>query len=227
MQNKDSKFAAGMQVTCPYLFCNFKNSQFQSAGRFPSEFLLNHLHSNHKHRRFNGDTLDLTMVVPQVEVVQEFKRSSTKIDLSLANGSPALNGDGEPHPDGRRTSERRSERGSAMAHHGQQNQHSTTQTWPFVEIFAHKRYFYLEAQSFTLDGHPEIFLWVWFLGSEQEELHYRYALTVIHGKSEYTYKGPVISMVKSCQDIKNEGRCLVIREKVWDYMSYKLKITKH
>ena len=40
-----------------------------------SEFLLNHLHSNHKHRRFNGDTLDLTMVVPQVEVVQEFKRS--------------------------------------------------------------------------------------------------------------------------------------------------------
>ena len=36
MQNKDSKFAAGMQVTCPYLFCNFKNSQFQSAGRFPS-----------------------------------------------------------------------------------------------------------------------------------------------------------------------------------------------
>ena len=91
-------------------------------------------------------------------------RSSTKIDLSLANGSPALNGDGEPHPDGRRTSERRSERGSAMAHHAQQNQHSTTQTWPFVEIFAHKRYFYLEAQSFTLDGHPEIFLWVWFLG---------------------------------------------------------------
>lgn len=66
-----------------------------------------------------------------------------------------------------------------------------------------------------------------FSGSEQEELHYRYALTVIHGKSEYTYKGPVISMVKSCQDIKNEGRCLVIREKVWDYMSYKLKITKH
>ena len=35
---------------------------------FPfSEFLLNHLHSNHKHRRFNGDSLDLTMVVPQLE----------------------------------------------------------------------------------------------------------------------------------------------------------------
>ena len=50
---------------------------------------------------------------------------------------------------------------------------------------------------------------------------------MLHGKSEYTYKGPVISMVKNATDIKNEGRCLVIREKVWDYMSYKLKITKH
>ena len=65
------------------------------------------------------------------------------------------------------------------------------------------------------------------VGSEAEELHYRYNLTVLHGKSEYTYKGPVISLVKSCQEIMNEGRCLVIREKVWDYMSYKLKITKH
>ena len=65
------------------------------------------------------------------------------------------------------------------------------------------------------------------LGSEHEELHYRYNLTVLHGKSEYTYKGPVISMIKNATDIKNEGRCLVIREKVWDYMSYKLKITKH
>ena len=36
VQTKDSKFANGMQVSCPYLFCNFKNSQFQSAGRFPS-----------------------------------------------------------------------------------------------------------------------------------------------------------------------------------------------
>ena len=90
------------------------------------------------------------------------------MDLALANGSPAINGDGDAPPDGRRTSEareRRSERGSAMAHHGHHNnQQMTTQTWPFVEIFAHKRYFYLEAQSFTLDGHPEIFLWVWFLG---------------------------------------------------------------
>jgi hypothetical protein len=50
---------------------------------------------------------------------------------------------------------------------------------------------------------------------------------VIHGKSEYSYKGPVVSLVKSSNDIKNDGRCLVIRERVWDYMSYKLKITKH
>ena len=35
-----------------------------------SEFVLNHLHSSHKHRRFNGDSLDMTMVVPQVEVEQ-------------------------------------------------------------------------------------------------------------------------------------------------------------
>jgi len=82
------------------------------------------------------------MVVPQVEVVTEFRRSSTKIDLSLPNGSTPVNG-------------LQSQPSSQM----------TTQTWPFVEIFAHKRYFYLEAQSFTLDGHhPEIFLWVWFLG---------------------------------------------------------------
>ena len=176
------------------------------------------LHCNHKHRRFNGDNLDLTMVVPQVEIVHEYKRSGTKIDLSLPNGTT-----------------------NPVTPHKQ----LTTQTWPFVEIFAHKRYFYLEAQSFTIDGHPEIFLWLWFLGtyfitwrvqyshicisagSEAEELHYRYNLTVLHGKSEYTYKGPVISLVKSCQEIMNEGRCLVIREKVWDYMSYKLKITKH
>ena len=65
------------------------------------------------------------------------------------------------------------------------------------------------------------------LGPEQEELHYRYQLTVVHGKSEYSYRGPVLSMSKSANDIKNEGRCLVIRERVWDYMSYKLKISKH
>ena len=48
--------------------------------------------------------------------------------------------------------------------HHQTVQQTTTQTWPFVEIYAHKRYFYLEAQSFCIDGHPEIFLWLWFLG---------------------------------------------------------------
>ena len=52
-------------------------------------------------------------------------------------------------------------------------------------------------------------------------------MTVVHGKSEYSYRGPVLSMSKSAHDIKNEGRCLVIRERVWDYMSYKLKISKH
>ena len=81
-----TSYLAGIQVSCPYLYCNSKNSQFQHAGRFPSgnnricdvhqadevylEFVLNHLHSSHKHRRFNGDSLDMTMVVPQVEVEQ-------------------------------------------------------------------------------------------------------------------------------------------------------------
>jgi hypothetical protein len=41
---------------------------------------------------------------------------------------------------------------------------SSTQTWPFVEIYSHKRYFFLEAQSFSFDGHAELFLWLWFLG---------------------------------------------------------------
>ena len=41
---------------------------------------------------------------------------------------------------------------------------STTQTWPFVEVYCNKRYFYLEAQSYIIDGHPELFLWLWFLG---------------------------------------------------------------
>jgi hypothetical protein len=81
------------------------------------------------------------MVVPQVEIVTELRRSSTKIDLSLNNG------------------------GSSTPLHPVTSQSQlTTHTWPFVEIYAHKRYFYLEAQSFTLDGHPEIFLWLWFLG---------------------------------------------------------------
>ena len=36
----------------------------------------------------------------------------------------------------------------------------------------------------------------------------------------------MVSLQKSYTDVKNDGRCLVIREQVWDYMSYKLKITK-
>ena len=76
-------------------------------------------------------------------------------------------------------------------------------------------------------SYKTLYIILLYSGSEQEELHYRYQLTVIHGKSEYTYKGPVTSLVKSCNDVKNDGRCLVIRERVWDYMSYKLKITKH
>ncbi len=125
-----------------------------------------------------------------------------------------------------------------------------------MEIYSHKRYFYLEAQSFAFDhGHAELFLWLWFLGkvrinlidqyihavwimsanriyahikgTEAEELHYRYHLTVIHGKSEYSYRGPVTSLTKSPADVRNEGRCLVVREKIWDYMSYKLRITRH
>ena len=43
---------------------------------------------------------------------------------------------------------------------------STTQTWPFVEVYCNKRYFYLEAQSYIIDGHPELFLWLWFLGEQ-------------------------------------------------------------
>ena len=97
----------------------------------------------------------------------------------------------------------------------------TMQTWPFVEIYSHKKYFYLEAQSHTIDGHAELFLWLWFLGesprsltmgfafqcflfqgTESEELHYRYHLIVIHGKSEYSYKGPVTSMTKGANDIR-------------------------
>ncbi|XP_059090212.1 uncharacterized protein LOC131886018 [Tigriopus californicus] len=189
VHSKDAKFSSGTHLSCPYIGCNFKNSQFQSAGKFPAEFLLNHLHSNHRHRRFNGDTLDLTMVVPQLET--EVRGQSQATQTSKSNNVDA------------------------------------TQTWPFVEIYSHKRHFYLEVQSFTFDGFGELFLWLWFLGPETEELHYRYQLMVIHGKSEYSYKGPVISMTKSAQDIRTEGRCLVIRERVWDYISYKLKITKH
>ncbi len=126
---KDAKFSNGAHVSCPYLGCTFKNSQFQPQGKFPAEFLLNHLHSNHKHRRFNGDLLDLTMIVPQVEPAT----------LKQPQQQTGLN--------------------------------PMTQTWPFVEIYCHKRYFYLEAQSFSVDGHAELFLWLWFLG-QCDNLHF-------------------------------------------------------
>ena len=38
-------------------------------------------------------------------------------------------------------------------------------------------------------------------GSDQEEIHYKYHLTVIHGKSEYSYKGPVISLMRSAAEV--------------------------
>ena len=38
-------------------------------------------------------------------------------------------------------------------------------------------------------------------GSDQEEVHYKYNLTVIHGKSEYSYKGPVISLMRSSNEV--------------------------
>ena len=40
------------------------------------------------------------------------------------------------------------------------------------------------------------------LGSDQEEVHYKYQLTVIHGKSEYSYKGPVISLMRSANEVR-------------------------
>ena len=46
------------------------------------------LHSNHKHRRFNGDFLDLTMVVPQLDY--EIARSDLiypKIHLQKRNSA--------------------------------------------------------------------------------------------------------------------------------------------
>jgi hypothetical protein len=36
-------------------------------------------------------------------------------------------------------------------------------TWR--KVYCNKRYFYLEAQSYLIDGHPELFLWLWFLGT--------------------------------------------------------------
>ena len=42
----------------------------------------------------------------------------------------------------------------------------------------------------------------WCAGSDQEEVHYKYQLTVIHGKSEYSYKGPVISLMRSANEVR-------------------------
>ena len=42
------------------------------------------------------------------------------------------------------------------------------------------------------------------LGSDAEEVHYKYHLTVIHGKSEYSYKGPVISLMRSANEVRKE-----------------------
>ena len=41
-------------------------------------------------------------------------------------------------------------------------------------------------------------------GSDQEEVHYKYQLTVIHGKSEYSYKGPVISLMRSANEVRRD-----------------------
>ena len=38
IQSKDSKFAQGMQVTCPYLSCTFKNAIHCGVGRFPAGY---------------------------------------------------------------------------------------------------------------------------------------------------------------------------------------------
>jgi hypothetical protein len=44
---------------------------------------------------------------------------------------------------------------------------------------------------------------IFFTGTESEETHFRYHLTVIHGKSEYSYHGPVISLTKSANDVRH------------------------
>ena len=47
-------------------------------------------------------------------------------------------------------------------------------------------------------------------GSDQEEVHYKYQLTVIHGKSEYSYKGPVISLMRSAHEVNMGIRIVII-----------------
>ena len=48
-------------------------------------------------------------------------------------------------------------------------------------------------------------------GSDQEEVHYKYQLTVIHGKSEYSYKGPVISLMRSANEVRIKYEFLAAR----------------
>ena len=44
--SKDSKFSSGIHVSCPYLGCSMKNSQFQHMGRFPAGLVkVNRRHS--------------------------------------------------------------------------------------------------------------------------------------------------------------------------------------
>ena len=43
-----------------------------------------------------------------------------------------------------------------------------------------------------------------FSGSDSEEIHYKYHLTVVHGKSEYSYKGPVISLMRSSAEVSSK-----------------------
>ena len=46
-------------------------------------------------------------------------------------------------------------------------------------------------------------------GSDQEEVHYKYQLTVIHGKSEYSYKGPVISLMRSANEVRRDKKYIL------------------
>ena len=120
---------------------------------FYSEFLLNHLHSNHKHRRYDGESLDMTMVVPQVN-----KRDVILSRVSFQNHSFSS-------VSTRQVEVMSQSMPSRSVCNPSPSQQATLQTWPFVEIVAHKRYFYLEAQSFNdSEGHPEVFIWLWFFG---------------------------------------------------------------
>ena len=46
VHHRDGKFSSGMHVFCPYIHCNFKNSQFQTTGKFPAGKLLNFISNN-------------------------------------------------------------------------------------------------------------------------------------------------------------------------------------